>query len=245
MEYHIGCSGYFYWGWKGVFYPEEIPPSKWFEYYSSIFDTVEINSTFYRFPKKSSVKKWYRQSPEDFVFSVKVNKQITHIKKMKNVKEELDQFYSVLSESLQEKLGAFLFQFPPSFRYSKENIERILENLNPYFLNVVEFRHKSWWNEEVYKIFLDKKITFCSISAPRLPEKLVQTSEDVYMRFHGRESWYRYNYSEEELQQWINEIKDRKINRLFVYFNNDYFGYAPENAKLFKKLIKKQDQISQ
>ncbi|WP_457626607.1 DUF72 domain-containing protein [Persephonella sp.] len=239
MKCHIGCSGYFYWGWKGIFYPEDIPPSKWFEYYASVFDTVEINSTFYRFPKKSSMRRWYRQSPEGFVFSIKVNKEITHIKKMKDIKEKLDDFYSVVSESLQEKLGAFLFQFPPSFKYSKENISRILDSLNLKFLNVLEFRHGSWWNNEVYKTLSENNIVFCSISAPKLPEELVQTSEDMYIRFHGRENWYKYNYSEEELRVWAEKIKSKKINRLFAYFNNDYFGYAPENAGLFRKLLEK------
>ena len=237
MRSYVGCSGFFYWGWKGRFYPEDMKPSEWFKYYSTKFNTVEINSTFYRFPKKSSMKRWFRNSPDDFVFSVKVNKHITHIKRLKGIKEELEDFYKIVSESLQEKMGAFLFQMPPGFRYSKENLNRILESLNPEFLNVVEFRHVSWWNEDVFRILSQNRITFCCVSAPNLPEKLIKTTDTIYVRFHGKEAWYRYNYSEEELRVWAEWIKKEKPENLFVYFNNDFFAYAPENAITFKRLL--------
>ena len=220
-----------------MFYPEDLKPSEWFRYYSSFFNTVEINSTFYRFPKKSSMKRWFRESPEDFVFSVKVNKHITHIKRLKDVKGELQDFYEVVSDSLKEKTGAFLFQMPPSFRYSKGNLDRILGSLSPEYLNVVEFRHISWWNDDVLRALSQNKIIFCSVSAPNLPEKLIKTTDTVYVRFHGKENWYRYNYSEDELKLWADWIKKENPKNLFVYFNNDFFAYAPENALLFKRLI--------
>ncbi|MDQ7054977.1 MAG: DUF72 domain-containing protein [Persephonella sp.] len=147
-------------------------PSHWFRYYSSVFDTVEINSTFYRFPKPSNIKKWYRDSPECFIFSVKANKEITHIKRFSKVKDRINQFYSVISENLKEKTGVFLFQMPPNFRYSQSNLERIIISLNSAFKNAVEFRHTSWWNEEVYTVFRKNNIAFCTVSAPKLRRSL-------------------------------------------------------------------------
>ncbi len=238
MKYHIGCSGYFYWGWKGKFYPEDLKPNQWFKYYSSIFDTVEINSTFYHFPKSSTIKKWYKDSPENFVFSVKVNKTITHLKKFKDTQDLINQFYKVVSENLNEKLGTFLFQLPPSYKYSKNNLQKIINQLNPEFKNVVEFRHKSWWNEEVYKILKENNICFCSISSPKLPEDLIKTSDFGYVRFHGKEGWYNYDYSDKELKEWAEKIKQAQFKECFIYFNNDYNAYAPKNALTLKEMLK-------
>ena len=236
-SYHIGCSGYFYWGWKGRFYPEELKPSQWFKYYSSVFDTVEINSTFYRFPKPSSIKKWYKESPESFIFSVKVNKEITHIKRFKDTKVLIDRFYATVSENLKEKTGVFLFQLPPSYRYSKDNLARILSQLNTNFKNAVEFRHISWWNEEVCAALREHNIAFCTVSAPKLPEDFIQTADFCYVRFHGRDSWYKYNYLEDELKEWADKIRNSKAKECFVYFNNDFYAYAPNNALYLKKLL--------
>ena len=230
MYKFVGCSGFFYWGWKGKFYPEDLKPSEWFSYYSSIFNTVEINSTFYNFPKKNNLKRWYKTSPENFVFSVKVNKVITHIKRFKNAAEEIEKFYSVVSQSLQEKLGAILFQLPPGFKYSKENLERIINSVDKSFTNVIEFRHKSWWNKDVYEIFKKNNLIFCSISAPEFPEDLIKTGDTIYIRFHGKENWYKYDYSDEELKSWAKKIKNSGAKTVFAYFNNDFYGYAPKNA---------------
>ncbi|WP_029522003.1 DUF72 domain-containing protein [Persephonella sp. KM09-Lau-8] len=239
MDSFIGTSGFFYWGWKGKFYPAELKPSQWFEFYASKFNTVEINSTFYNFPKKSNLKRWYKISPENFLFSVKVSKQITHIKRLKDTKQKMEDFYSIVSEALGEKLGAILFQMPPSFKYSEENLSRILDIVNPQFTNVFEFRHKSWWNEEVFKILGENNIVFCSISAPKLPEIFVKNTDISYIRFHGKTNWYKYKYSIEELTEWVKNIKTNPPDKLFVYFNNDYYGYAPENAQQFKDLLNK------
>ncbi len=238
MKYFIGCSGYFYWGWKGRFYPEDLKPNQWFKYYSSVFDTVEINSTFYHFPKGTTIKKWYKDSPEDFVFSVKVNKSITHLKKFKDTQDLINQFYQVVSQNLKEKLGTFLFQLPPSYKYSKINFERLIKQLNPDFKNVIEFRHKSWWNEEVYKSLEENNLCFCSISSPNLPEDLVKTSDFGYVRFHGKDSWYKYDYTKEELENWAEKIKKAGFKECYIYFNNDFYAYAPKNALKLKDILK-------
>ncbi len=237
MKYFIGCSGYFYWGWKGKFYPEDLKPNQWFNYYSKIFNTVEINSTFYHFPRPSTIKKWYKDSPENFIFSVKVNKTITHLKKFNGTEDLVNRFYSVVSENLKEKTGTFLFQLPPSYKYSKNNLEKIVNQLNLEFKNVVEFRHKSWWNEDVYDILAENNISFCSISSPKLPEDLIKTSDFGYVRFHGKERWYDYDYSDKELKDWAERIKKANFKECFIYFNNDYNAYAPKNALTLKNLL--------
>ncbi|WP_457643020.1 DUF72 domain-containing protein [Persephonella sp.] len=136
-----------------------------------------------------------------------------------------------------EKLGTVLFQLPPSFKYSEENLDRILGSLDSRFTNVVEFRHGSWWREDVVRIFDQNGIVFCSVSSPKLPEQLVKTNNTVYIRFHGRDKWYRYRYSDEELLKWVEEIKKVYPERVFAYFNNDFHGYAPENALRFRELL--------
>ncbi len=235
--YFLGCSGYFYWGWKGRFYPKELKPKDWLHYYAKFFNTVEVNSTFYNFPKKENLRRFYRETPEGFLISVKANRLITHMKKFIGTEELIRDFYSVVDEGLREKIGCILFQLPPSFRYSEENLEKILDQLDPSFRNVVEFRHESWWREEVYEELRKRGVAFCSVSSPKLPEELVQTSDFVYIRFHGKEGWYRYNYSEEELKGWAERIRSAPAREVFAYFNNDYNAYAPFNCMKLMELL--------
>lgn len=235
--YFLGCSGYFYWGWKGKFYPKDLQPEGWLSYYSKFFNTVEINSTFYNFPKVSNLRRFYRETPENFLISVKVNRSITHMKKFRDTEGMVKDFYEVVKEGLREKLGCILFQLPPSFRYSEENLERVLSHMDKGFKNVIEFRHKSWWRKEVYERLKEEGVIFCSVSSPNLPEDLVETSDVVYIRFHGKEGWYRYNYSEGELREWAERIKGSSAKEVFAYFNNDYNAYAPYNCLKLMELL--------
>jgi len=149
-EFHIGCSGWFYWGWRGKFYPLTAPTHKWFPYYAEHFKTVELNAPFYSWPKRSTVQCWIRQAPAGFLYSIKVNRYITHGFRMEGTAMLVEQFYLDVGEALGERMACFLFQFPPSFRYTKKRLAAICKQLDPRYRNVVEFRHKSWWNDEVY-----------------------------------------------------------------------------------------------
>ncbi len=240
MRVYIGTSGYFYWGWKGRFYPEELQPSRWFKFYAEKFNTVEINSTFYRFPTKSSLKRWYRDAPRNFKFTVKMNREITHIRKLNDATEKAMEFYDIAVQSLAEKLGTILFQLPPGYRYSEENLDKLLRHINREIRTVVEFRHRSWWNEEVFKTLRENDITFCTVDAPGLPNHLVETSSTGYIRFHGRSKWYDYDYPEEELETWAEELRRANFDEVFVYFNNDKNAYAPLNALTFRKILRGQ-----
>jgi len=229
-DYLLGCSGYFYWGWKGKFYPKELQPKEWLSFYAKHFNTVEINSTFYNFPKRSSLRRLYKETPPDFVITLKMNRAVTHYRKLKDCEDMVREFYKLAGDALGEKLGCILFQLPPSLRFSEEVLERFFGLIDPSFLNVLEPRHKSWWQESVFESLKERGVIFCSVSMKGLPEDLILTSEVVYIRFHGKEGKYRYFYGDEELRDWAEKILQSPAKRVFAYFNNDYNANAVFNC---------------
>jgi len=216
-EVLVGCSSFNNRFWKGIFYPENIPASKWFDYYCQHFDTYEFNGSFYKPPTVRILENWYKKAPEHFIFSVKAPKEITHIKKFTDCKELISDFYTICDTGLKEKLGCVLFQFPPSYSFTEERLHNIIANLNPKFQNVIEFRHVSWWIDEVWNLFMKNNITFCSVSHPQLPETIFDTFPLVYIRLHGTPKMFYSGYSSEQLE----DIKNKTIGKnAFVYFNN-------------------------
>jgi uncharacterized protein YecE (DUF72 family) len=239
MKWYIGCSGFQYRGWRPEFYPDNVPQRLWFEFYNEKFKTLELNTTFYSFPKIESLKSWYERSVSDFIFSVKAPRLITHYKKFVDVKSLMLDLYKVLSKGLREKLGPILFQLPPNIQYDKEKLIRIMSQMNNDFINVIEFRHSSWWNQEVYDRLSSNKITFCSISHPVLPRDLIQNTKVVYLRMHGTSKLYTSEYKKETLQKIIQFVKmSGKIKNCYVYFNNDSKGAAYRNAGQMIKMTK-------
>jgi uncharacterized protein YecE (DUF72 family) len=234
---YVGCSGWFYWKWREKFYPAELPTSEWFSHYTQQFDTVEINASFYSWPTVANVKTWLRQ-PGDrkFVYTIKVCELITHIKRFEDTKTLIRDFASI-ADILGDRMGCFLFQLPPSFRFTQARLSAIVSQLVPLQRNVVEFRHASWWNETVYAAFRETGTIFCSCSAPRLPDELVRTADEVYLRLHGPQRWYRHDYARSELAVWAERIKASGAKRAWVYFNNDYEAFAPRNAVTMKRLL--------
>ncbi len=241
LNFHIGCSGWNYSEWKNDFY-KGIPSKKKFEHYTHIFDTVEINNTFYKFPELKIIKKWKNEAPPNFIFSIKAHRVLTHSKEKFENKEKLKTFYNIIS-NLQEKLGVILFQFPGNVKYNEKLLNTIVENIDYSFKNVIEFRDTSWCKENVFRIFSDNKIIFCNVSSPILGiENGIQgTREDVFVRFHGVEAWYNHNYSLEELEKWAKALQKFRTQNIWAYFNNTNFGDAPRNAVLFKSLLHKGD----
>ncbi|HTD99739.1 MAG TPA: DUF72 domain-containing protein [Mucilaginibacter sp.] len=238
MKWYIGCSGFHYKDWKIKFYPEGLPQKKWFDYYCEHFDTLELNVTFYRFPQLSFLQNWYQKAPANFRFSVKAPKAITHFKQFHDSARMIGDFYETINSGLQEKLGPILFQMPPRFSYDEERLERIIKNLDPTFNNVTEFRHLSWWREDVYKTLAENKITFCGQSHPLLPDDVIQNTPSVYYRFHGVPNLYRSPYSKEFLQKVADAVKhDKDTREGWFYFNNDYDAVGVENAKDMIALI--------
>jgi uncharacterized protein YecE (DUF72 family) len=239
MEWYIGCSGFHYKHWKERFYPAGLPQTKWFDFYCDHFSTLELNVTFYRFPQLSFLQTWYQKSPDEFRFSVKAPRAITHYKKFNNSKDMITSFYDTINNGLQEKLGPVLFQMPPNFHYDEEKLERIINNLQPSFNNVVELRHDSWWRDDVYKALAAHNITFCGMSHPTLPDDVIQNTAVVYYRFHGVPDLYWSPYSTDFLKKIVNSIKHNdNAKQGWFYFNNDADVCAISNAKEMISLVK-------
>lgn len=238
IDFKIGCSGYQYPEWKGIFYPHDLPKAKWFDFYCQHFNTIELNVTFYKFPRVEFLRKWYDRSPDDFTFSVKAPRVITHFKKLKDSSKYLSDFYSSLDRGLREKTGCVLFQFPAQYVYDDEKLDRIVEMLNPNFKNVVEFRHSSWWNDRVYNELQEKGIVFSGMSHPTLPDPVIATSSTIYYRFHGIPHLYVSPYSTADLEVVANSIHvDKVVNEAYIFFNNTMEGAALKNAREFQEIV--------
>ena len=233
----VGCSGWRYWKWRESFYAG-VPQNDWFEHYLKRFDTVEINASFYSWPTVAGVQAWRRQpGKKKFVYTVKVCELISHIEKFKGTKTLVKDF-GMIADILGDRMGCFLFQLPPSYRYTKTRLNDIVSQLDPARRNVVELRHASWWNEKVYSAFRKAGIIFCSCSGPRLPDELIRTADEVYVRLHGPKRWYRHDYSKEELMEWTNRIRASGAKRAWIYFNNDNDAHAPKNAAVLRRMLK-------
>ena len=236
MKWKIGCSGFYYKEWKDFFYPKGLAQKDWFKFYTEHFNTIEINASFYKTPTEKSLEKWYHESTADFLFTMKAPRLITHYKQLKDCKMDTADFYHLLNNGLKEKLACVLFQFPPSFNYTEERLERLLQTLDPSFKNVVEFRHPSWWNENVFIQLATHRIVFASQSYPKgLPEEVIITTPTIYYRFHGKPILYKSTYELAVLQHLFEQIP-ATTQEVFVYFNNTWGSGAITNANQLKLL---------
>lgn len=240
-RYHIGTSGWVYRHWKGRFYPEDLPERRWFEYYARHFDTVEINNTFYRLPDEKTVVRWREQAPEGFVYAVKASRFLSHIKRLKDVSAPLQQFLEVVG-LLRDRLGPILVQLPESFHLTGENFTRLrvfFRALHPQPPVVLEFRHASWFTEEVYALMREYAVELCIVSDPERPSDFQVTGPGVYVRFHGSgDQRYRGNYREHQLAAWARQIVALSAGRTaYIYFNNDFNAYAIRNAARLRVLL--------
>jgi uncharacterized protein YecE (DUF72 family) len=236
--FFIGCSGYYYPYWKNIFYPNEIATSKWLSHYSSIFNTVELNGTFYKVPQTATLRKYRNQVPEHFRFSVKVNRYITHLTKLKNSKTKIAEFTDVILSGLDTKLSNLLFQLPPSFKYSEENLATLLENIPAQKQNVIEFRDSSWFENQADKILKQHGYTFCNTDYPGLQQTFTSTSKNFYARLHGVPVLFKSSYSNEILKQFVKNLPKDGEN-YFIYFNNTSDGAAFRNAEVLSRLLEK------
>ena len=240
---YIGTSGYSYSHWEnGVFYPRGLPKLKQLEYYTNHFNTVEMNYPFYRLPSSKSFFHWKEVAPKGFIFAVKVSRYITHIKYLYQCKDAWKTFFK-RALCLKDKLGPFLFQLSPNWKKDAERLKNFLEMLeknNKKHRYVFEFRHPSWFSEDVYQILKKyKNLSLCLADSPGWPFKEIITGDFIYIRFHGGKTLYTSNYTEKELKNWAGKIKGylKKGLDVYVYFNDDAMGFAVENAKTLKKLL--------
>ena len=241
----IGTSGWSYNEWVGVFYPNSTTNK--LSYYSKVFPTAEVDSTFYSFPSKGLVLGWARYSPDNFVFSVKLPQLLTHEKKLdlsKGVEADLVRFLGLLKPlMLSGKLGPVLIQLPPSFSYQSdfEKLKGFLARSPDDVKFAVEFRHPSWLKDDVWSFLQSRNVANVIVDEPLLPPDTVTTADFAFIRWHGHGSrpWYNYRYSEKELDAWVPKVKDvaARVKRTFGYFNNHFRGFAVENSlKMLAKL---------
>lgn len=234
-NFYLGTSGWSYKEWIGPFYSKT--DKSMLRAYSKVFNTVEIDSTFYRYPSKGMVMGWARYSPEGFVFTAKLPKLITHDKKLvlaQGIEEDMQRFIEVMEPlNLSGKLGCILIQLPP--RYScRPELEDFLKILPTHIRFAVEFRDLSWMRRETWDLLARYRIAYTIVDEPLLPPEAHLTSDIAYYRWHGRGNrpWYDYRYSKEQLTPWIPQLKEIKkhAKKTFGYFNNHYHGYAVENC---------------
>lgn len=241
----IGTSGWTYASWKGRFYPEDLPSRRHLEFYARVFGTTEVNYSFYHLPRSSTYEKWAAQVPKEFIFALKVSRFITHVKRLADVKEPWQTFVEN-ARPLGSHLGPILFQFPPSFRCDRVRLASFLKYAQQSVTGkdrlrlVFEFRHESWFTEEIYGLLQRHHAALCIADSPRYPRRDVVTADFVYVRFHGREQLFASKYTDAELRKEAQGIKRhvRDGRDVYVYFNNDALGNAVQNALRLKQLLK-------
>jgi uncharacterized protein YecE (DUF72 family) len=238
----IGCSGWNYAHWRnGVFYPPRLAASKWLAYYAQFFDTVEVNATFYRLPRRTSVARWVEESPPDFAFALKASRYLTHIKRLTDLERGLERFYACIEPLLgSPKLGPILWQLPPNFKRDDERLAGALERLPRSERHCFEFREPSWFHSDVYALLREYRVALVIADRPEVHsfQSYELTTDFTYVRFHHGTRGARGNYSESELEEWARRFEDwAKRAAIWAYFNNDWEGFAPKNALWLKQRL--------
>lgn len=236
-EIHIGTSGWSYAHWKENFYPKGIKPTDWLKYYAETFSTVEVNSTFYHTPKISTINNWHAQVPENFIFSIKASRYITHRKRLHDCAESLGYFFKNIN-NLDKKIGPILFQLPPTFHINQELLTEFIKNIDKKHKAVFEFRHSSWFIDEVYALLNKNDIALCitDLNGHLTPEEI--TASFTYIRLHGPVKAYQGTYGLPQLKRWKKKIDKWALDTsVYCYFDNDEKGFALQDAKMLQELI--------
>jgi len=235
----IGCSGWNYADWRGRVYPERCPPRRWLAYYATLFDTVEVNSTFYRLARPEAVARWLEQTPEDFLFTVKASRYLSHMKRLTDMDRGVQRLYAGIAPLAESsRMGPTLWQLPERFRRDDDRLAFALERL-PRGRHCFEFRHPSWFTAEVYELLRAHGVAFATGHDPRRPLPPAPLTTDwTLIRFHHGERGRRGNYSDSELREWAARIADLRTEvEVLVYFNNDWEGFAVRNGLRLKRLL--------
>lgn len=234
----VGTSGWHYDHWAGRFYPPQLKKSEWLGFYMQHFDTVEINNTFYHLPKETSVERWHKQAPKNFVYTVKANRYITHIKRLKDTSEEVSRFFERI-EPLGPNLGPVLYQLPPGLHKDTKLLADFLLLLPKEYPGVFEFRNDSWYCDEVYELLDEHGVSFCTHDMPGKVSPRIVTGKLLYLRLHGTTGRYSGNYPAKTLQAWAQWITEnaKPPQPVYAYFNNDYNAYAVNNARQLREML--------
>jgi uncharacterized protein YecE (DUF72 family) len=237
---HIGCSGWNYAAWKDEFY-RGLPPRLWLQEYAKHFDTVEVNNTFYRLPNRDAVARWVEQTPPEFVFAVKASRYLTHVKRLTDLDQGLQRYYERIEPLVRSpKLGPVLWQLPPTFRRDDERLANACAKFPPG-RHAIEFRHASWFHEEVYAVLREHGVALVIGDRPEVHDfqAHVFTTDWTFVRFHYGSRGRRGNYSERELEEWAQRFEawSRDVE-VWAYFNNDWEAFAVRNARWLKRRLR-------
>jgi uncharacterized protein YecE (DUF72 family) len=238
----VGCSGWMYDDWRGRLYPERAPKRTWLELYAEHFDTVEVNSTFYRLARREAVSAWVEQTPPGFLFAVKASRYLTHVKRLRDIHDGIARFYEPL-DPLREsaRLGPILWQLPENFHRDDVRLRGWLEALGsaPPARNTIEFRHPSWFVPEVMDALRAAGVALTIGDHPSRPfQTREMTATWTFIRFHYGARGRRGNYSDREIDEWAQRIRRwRRRVDVYAYFNNDWQGFAPANARLMLRRL--------
>jgi uncharacterized protein YecE (DUF72 family) len=236
MRVRIGCSGWNYRHWKEPVYGGA-PARRWLELYAQRFDTVEVNATFYRLPTRKAVAGWVEGTPDGFVFAVKASRYLTHIRRLRDLGPGLERFYACIEPLVgTPKLGPVLWQLPENFHRDDERLANALERL-PRALHCFEFRHASWFADDVYRLLREHGVALVIGDAPKRPfQTHERTTKWTFVRFHHGHRGRRGNYSETELREWARRVR-RWDTDAWIYFNNDWEAFAVRNAARLEQLL--------
>ena len=229
----VGCSGWQYDSWRGGLYPEGLAQRRWLERYAELFDTVEVNSTFCRLASRDAVQRWVEQTPPDFVFAVKASQYLTHMKRLREMGTGVERFYERIEPLVESgRLGPVVWQLPGNFHRDDERLAGALRHLPPG-RHCFEFRHASWFREEVYALLREHGVALVIGDRPERPFQTYEMTADfTLIRFHHGHRGRRGNYSDTELDEWAARVRDwAQQVEVFVYFNNDWEEFAPRNAR--------------
>ncbi|MDP1881130.1 MAG: DUF72 domain-containing protein [Parachlamydiaceae bacterium] len=239
---HIGTSGWSYEHWKEKFFPTDLKQIQWLPYYANTFSTVEVNTTFYHTPRETTVLNWYNIVPKDFIFSVKMNRYITHNKKLSDCQDSLGIFYQSI-QPFEKKMGPILIQLPPKFNANKERLNEFIHLLNKKHRYTFEFRNETWFTPEIYEVLKENNIALCitDLRGELSPE--IMTSDFVYIRLHGPKQAYGGSYGPKKLKEWKKKIENWLDDAsVYCYFDNDEKGYAIQDALVLQKMFKGDDE---
>jgi uncharacterized protein YecE (DUF72 family) len=234
----IGCSGWIYRHWRGLFYPEKLAQRLWFAHYAATFGTVELNTSFYHLPKADTFTKWRGQAPQSFRYAVKASRFITHMKKLKDCDEPVETLL-VRARNLGPALGPILYQLPPSLHLDLDRLDAFISILPSDLTHVFEFRHMSWMSEELLELLDRRRVSFCAHDMPRLATPRWTAGPAAYVRFHGGTGKYVGRYADETLLGWTDWIvKQAQGGRdVWCYFNNDIGGHAIDDALTLRAMV--------
>jgi uncharacterized protein YecE (DUF72 family) len=235
---HIGCSGWLYRHWRGGFYPEKMAQKGWFAHYASVFDTVELNTSFYHLPKPETFTKWRDQAPFGFRYAVKAPRFITHMKKLKECGEPVETFLA-RARNLGEALGPILYQLPPRWAFDRERLISFLALLPTDLLHVFEFREPSWMEDSVLDLLDAHRISYCAHDMQGMKPPRRAVGPVAYVRFHGGTGKYSGRYPDEDLLGWSDWLaaEARGGREIWAYFNNDIGGAAIHDALTLRAML--------